>query len=107
VAGYRNIRVESHLQIHTGADSQFGDTVRIPLKLPYRKELPVKLNEFGIPEKPRYRNEDLAKILHVHPSTIQWRCDRGRYGAIKKDTAGRRYFPIEDLRRIVTQERRP
>jgi len=91
----------------TDVDSQFDDTVTIRLNPPYCKALSVKLNEFGIAEKLRYSNEDLAAILHVHPSTIQWRCDRNRYGQIKKDAAGRRYFTIDDLRRVATQERTP
>jgi len=77
----------------------------ISLNPPYKKDLPVSLNEFGIPAKSIYRNEDLAKILKVSPATIQWRCNRQKYGAIKKDTAGRRYFTLDDLRRIVAQER--
>jgi hypothetical protein len=85
----------------TAKDSQFGDTITIPLNPPYNKELPIALNEFGIPVKDCYRNEDLAKILSVHPTTIQWRCDRSKYGEIKKDKAGRRYFTLNDLRRIV------
>ena len=85
----------------TAKDSQFGDTITVPLNPPYKKELPIALNEFGIPVKDRYRNEDLAKILSVHPTTIQWRCDRSKYGEIKKDTSGRRYFTLDDLCRIV------
>ena len=64
----------------------------------------IKLNEFGIPGKPRYRNEDLANVLGVYPATIQWQCNRDRYGPLKKDGAGRRDFTIDDLRRIVHQE---
>jgi len=100
----KNIPGGSRLQIHTGADAQFGNTITIALNPPCKKELPVALNEFGIPVKERYRNEDLAKILGVHPATIQWRCDRNKYGEIKKDSAGRRYFTIDDVRRIVAQE---
>jgi hypothetical protein len=59
--------------------------------------LPIALNEFGIPVKGRYRNEDLAKILSVHPTTIQWRCDRSKYGEIKKDAEGR----IEQRERLA------
>jgi hypothetical protein len=89
------------LRTRTAKDAQFGDTITIPLDSPYKKELPIALNEFGIPLKDRYRNEDLAQILSVHPTTIQWRCDRNKYGEIKKDAAGRRYFTLDDLRRIV------
>jgi hypothetical protein len=82
-------------------DSQFGDTITIPVNPPYKKELPIALNEFGIPVKDRHRSEDLAKILSVHPTTIQWRCDRSKYGEIKKDAAGRRNFTLDDLCRII------
>src|SRR5215813_6086512 len=34
-------------------DSQFGDTVTIPLNPPYNAELPIALNEFGISVKDR------------------------------------------------------
>ncbi|HYR87675.1 MAG TPA: hypothetical protein VE422_26565 [Terriglobia bacterium] len=66
-----------------GADAQIGDTITISLNPPYKKDLPVLLNEFGIPAKSVYRNEDLAKMLDVSPATIQWRCNRQKYGTIK------------------------
>jgi hypothetical protein len=53
-------------------DAQFGDKITISLNPPYKKELPTALNEFGVPVKDRYRNTDLAKILGVHLTTVQW-----------------------------------
>jgi len=105
-AACNSTRGGSHSQNRKGKASQFGDTITIALNPPYRRELLVAINEFGIPVKERYRNEDLAKILGLHPATIQWRCDRNKYGVIKKDKAGRRYFTIEDVRRIVVSERK-
>jgi hypothetical protein len=68
-------------QIRTAADSQFGATnvIEIPLDPPYRKVAEPKLNEFGIPEKPFSRTADVAKILRISPSALQWRFRKGWY----------------------------
>src|SRR4051794_17028229 len=46
-----------------GAGAQFGDTITITLNPAYKKQFPTALNEFGIPIKERYRNEDPPKFL--------------------------------------------
>ena len=70
--------------VHEGAGDlrqvQLGASVTIALNPPYKKDLPIMLNAFGTPQKDRYRNDDLANILKVSPATIQWRCDKGKYG---------------------------
>jgi hypothetical protein len=64
------------------------------------------VNEFGIPEKPFYRTEDVAKILRITPSVLQWRFRMGWYRRhVTQDPAGRRIFTIEDIAKIVAAEK--
>ena len=78
--------------------------IEVPVNPPYKKELPKALNEFGIPEKPFYRTEDVAKILRITSSALQWRFRRRWYPETRKDAAGRRIFAIEDVAKIVAAE---
>jgi hypothetical protein len=81
-------------------------TIEVPVNPPYRKLPDQKLNEFGIPEKPSYRTEDVAKILKITPSALQWRFRMGWYHRhVTQDPAGRRIFTIEDIAKIITTKK--
>ena len=81
--------------------------IEIPLNPPYKKEPVETLNEFGIPVKPLYRTEDVAKILRITPSALQWRFREGWYPETRKDSAGRRIFAIQDIAEIIANDCRP
>ena len=88
-------------------DAQFGaqSAITIELRPPYTYEPPKTVNEFGIPERTPYRTADVAKILKISASAIQWRLRQGWYPEIKKDSAGRRIFNLNDIRAMLNGAR--
>ena len=87
-----------------GADAQFGAgrEIEITLEKPYRKEPPLRLHKFGIPEKSRYRTADLYKVLHIDPNLLRWRFLRGKYPEVKRDGRGR-IFTADDIERMLNE----
>jgi hypothetical protein len=95
------------MRSRTVADLQFGaaSVIEVPLDPPYRKVREEELNEFGIPNKPSYRTADVAKILKITPSAVQWRFRMGWYRCnVTRDDAGRRIFTKEDIAQITATE---
>jgi len=85
-----------------GADAQFGALreVEITLSKPYTKDLPIKCNRFGLPDKHHYRTADLCPLLGIHADTIRWRFETGKYPEVPSD-GKRRLFSIADIERIL------
>jgi hypothetical protein len=85
-----------------GTDAHFGALreVEITLSKPYTKDLPIKCNRLGIPEKSHYRTGDLCPLLGVHADTIRWRFDTGKYPEVPSDGKGR-LFSLADIERIL------
>jgi len=85
-----------------GADAQFGALreVEITLSKSYAKDLPPKLNRFGIPEKRHYRTGDLCPLLNVGPDALRWRFRTGKYPNVTRDGKGRLFTPT-DIERIL------
>jgi hypothetical protein len=94
--------VRCHEQTRTDADSHFGAAreVEITLDKPYKKELPLKLNRLGIPDKNRYRTGDLSQLLGVSADTIRWRFRTGIYPKAVPDGNGR-IFSLSDIQQIL------
>jgi hypothetical protein len=76
----------------------------VQLNPPYRYQPALQLNEFGISEPPSYSTQDIAKVLKMNESAVQWRFRQGWYREVRKDKAGRRIFSLDDIRAIVRRE---
>jgi hypothetical protein len=74
--------------------------ILITLEKPYRREPPIKLNKFGIPENTRYRTADICAILGISPDLFRWRVLSGKYPEVKKDGRGR-LFTLEDIDMLI------
>jgi hypothetical protein len=83
-------------------DAEFGARreIEITLGKPYRKELPTRVNRFGIPEKITYRTADVCSVLRITPDLLRWRSLQGKYPNVKRDGRGRIYT-LEDIERMI------
>jgi len=80
-------------------DAQFHDSIEVPAEpdCPFKALRPKRLNEFGIPEKKRYRSKDVATALGISTDLLRWRFRKGKYPEVRKDSAGRRMFSLIDI----------
>ena len=91
----------------SSADSHFGAEreMEISLEGSYRKDPPLRLNKFGLPEKSRYRTADVCALLGISPDLLRWRFLTGKYSEARRDGRGR-VFNVEDLESILAQNKK-
>ena len=70
-----------------------------------RKDPPLRLNKFGLPEKSRYRTADVCALLGISPDLLRWRFLTGKYSEARRDGRGR-VFNVEDLESILAQNKK-
>ena len=89
------------------ADSHFGAEreMEISLEGSDRKDPPLRLNKFGLPEKSRYRTADVCALLSISPDLLRWRFLTGKYSEARRDGRGR-VFNVEDLESILAQNKK-
>ena len=85
-----------------GAGAQFGALreVELTLSKPYKRDLPPKLNKFGMPHKRHYRTGDLCPLLNVCPDAVRSRFATGKYPEVPRDGKGR-LFSLADIERLL------
>jgi len=79
--------------------------MEISLEGSYRKDPPLRLNKFGLPEKSRYRTADVCALLGISPDLLRWRFLTGKYSEARRDGRGR-VFNVEDLESILAQNKK-
>src|SRR4029453_15462107 len=87
-----------------GCDSHFGARreIEISLEEPYRRVATPRLNKFGLPEKSRYRTEDVRAVMGISSYLLRWRFLTGKYSEVRRDGRGR-VFTLDDLEAILAQ----
>src|SRR5262245_9616310 len=105
---YSCIRAAGLQRNRTGADSHFGarHEIEISLEEPYRKVPTPRLNKFGLPEKSRYRTENVCILLGISSDLLRWRFLTGKYSEVRRDGRGR-VFTLDDLEAILGQTKDP